>query len=319
MDFRTEAQPLNGYEGLVSHRSPMLLIGSCFSDNIGAELTSDLFDVSVNPFGPLYNPLSILHAFRMLEISNSVAADELFEHEGRFHSWNFHSRYSDTDKAVTVSKMNGSLADARATLRRASCVIITLGTTTVYSLRSSGRVVANCHKMPGGNFEKKYMSLPEITKALRQTIDCIRHINPEAAVMFTVSPLRYLSDGMHANTLIKAKLHLAINEVVTECEKCLYFPAYEIMNDDLRDYRFYAADMKHPSEMAVKYIYEIFSRSFFSQHTIEVAAEARKLYRRLNHRTLSSSPLQDIKELEILNRYPELQAGFNRLKNDILH
>ena len=309
MDFRTAVRPLAGFQGLVSHESPLLLVGSCFSDNIGAELAADLFDVSVNPFGPLYNPLSILSALHRLALATMVSADELFAHEGRWHHWDFHSRYSAPHPAEAAERMNASILDGHATLLRAAVAIITLGTTLCYPLADGGRVVANCHKQPSALFAPRYLTLAETTEAVRRIVGCIRGANPACRVIFTVSPLRYLGDGFHANTIIKSTLHLAIAEVMASDPDIIYFPAYEIMNDDLRDYRFYADDMKHPSPRAVRYIYDIFGESFFDPATAEAARAGRRISTRLAHR--GQAP-EAIKELAMLDQYPALAPGYRR-------
>lgn len=312
MNFRTEEKPLRGHEGLLSHGSPILLIGSCFSDNIGGELQADMFDVTVNPFGPLYNPKSILNAVKTLCGESDFHESDIFEHEGWFHHWDFHSRFSALTAAEALKRMKDSIASASKALKNASCVIITLGTTTYYSLTANGRVVANCHKMPGNIFEKENLNLDDAVLTLNEIVDRLFHFKPEIKCIFTISPLRYISDGLHANTIIKSTLQLAADSVVSSRENCIYFPAFEIMTDDLRDYRFYADDMKHPSDVAVRYIYELFQKSFFTERTASLAAEGRRLYKRLAHRSLSSNQAYSIKELEIIEQYPELRAGFEK-------
>lgn len=296
----------------MSHKRPILLIGSCFSDNIGCELRADMFDVAVNPFGPLYNPISIQNAIMTLCGERDFREEDIFEHEGLFHHWDFHSRFSAPAAAEALGEMKKSIASASEALKNASCVIITLGTTTFYRLRADGRAVANCHKMPGNIFDRANLKLDETTGILNYIAETLTRINPGIKCIFTVSPLRYLGDGLHANTIIKSTLQLAVESVVSGRENCIYFPAYEIMTDDLRDYRFYAEDMKHPLEVAVKYIYELFQKSFFTERTTAVAAEGRRLYKRMAHRSLTDTKAGSVKELEIIERYPELKAGFEK-------
>lgn len=318
MEFRTQTKPLEGLKGTVSHAAPILLVGSCFSDNIGAELRADLFDVIVNPFGPLYNPLSIARAIDIIiagcEDDNSP---QLFEHDGLWRDWNFHSRYAAPTPGEATRLMTRSVAAAHDALPRASAIILTLGTTTAYRLAETGQVVANCHKMPAAMFDRTELNLDETIGCLDRAVRAIREVNTEAKIIFTVSPLRYLSDGMHANTIIKATLHLAIDAVMRRHDRTIYFPAYEIMNDDLRDYRFYADDMKHPSAMAVRYIYDLFSQSFFTPATLGTASAGRRLSRRLGHRSFSGAQTE-IKELDLLRQYPELVDGYKRfIENEL--
>lgn len=310
MEFRTVTEPLKGLQGLVGYGSPLLLAGSCFSDNIGAELASELYDVCVNPFGPLYNPLSVLGAFRRLAERRPVSRDELFCHEDKWRHWDFHTRRSAAGAEETLALMNGAIADGAETLRKASAIFITLGTTVCYVLAENGNTVANCHKQPGGLFNLRRLSLAETAVALKETVETIRGVNTAARIVFTVSPLRYLGGGVRENTLIKSTLHLAIDETAAAYPDTIYFPAYEIMMDDLRDYRFYAEDMKHPAPQAVRYIYEIFRKSFCLPESDEVSRAGRRITSRLAHR----GPARDHqpKELALLDRYPELKRGYQR-------
>ncbi len=317
MEFRTLARPLERLQGTVSHAAPVLLVGSCFSDNIGAELRADLFDAVVNPFGPLYNPLSVESAFGIIAANDGRYDARLFCHEGVWHDWNFHSRFSSASAPEAARAMERSVAAAREALASASAVIITLGTTTAYRLCEDDSVVANCHKMPARMFRQTDLSLVETTESLDRTIGIVRTVNPGAKIIFTVSPLRYLADGMHANTLIKSRLHLAIDAVSRSHEGIIHKTAYEIVNDDLRDYRFYADDMKHPSAQAVRYIYDLFAQSFFTPLTAETAAAGRRLSRRLSHRAMAVSETE-IKELDLLRQYPQLRNGYKRfIENEL--
>lgn len=321
MDFRTVIPPLDR-QGLVKHGETMLLTGSCFTDNIGQRLCEDLFDAVVNPFGPLYNPLSILRALEALRDKVVVSPDDLFEREGRFLSFMFHSRYSGADREKTAQSMTKAIAEGHEALRKAAVVILTLGTTRVFRHLASDSVVANCHKLPGGEFESRFLTLEETVGALTDCVSLIRECNPEARVIFTVSPLRYLESGAHGNQLIKSTLLLAVNEVSVRFgeDTVSYFPSYEIMMDDLRDYRFYAEDMKHPTPQAVDYIYEIFGASYFTPATARIAVEARALTRRLSHRIMASSLEAESREKmareraiqSFTGRYPELTDAVRR-------
>lgn len=321
MEFRTQIKPLQGLAGTIRHGQPMLMIGSCFTDNIGRCLENELFDVVVNPFGPIYNPMSVLRAIRILAEDYNVHPDTLFEHEGRYHSFLFHSRYSGSDSAEYVcEKMNESIRIASDCLRKCDSVIITFGTTQVYALSSSGEVVANCHKLPQSQFLSYNLTLNETIKAIESIYRAVRSVNSKAKIIFTVSPLRYLGDGAHANQLIKARLLLAVEEIVNHYPgEIIYFPAYEIMMDDLRDYRFYAEDMRHPSDMAVKYIYDNFRYSFFDETTLSVASEASKITRRMAHKPFSGAISEsDLKFKENIDKlisvHPELIAAYKRYK-----
>ena len=319
MEFRTEVRPVSGDEGLISHSAPTLLIGSCFTDNIGGCMRDELFDVCVNPFGPIYNPASIFRAIDTVVNRRHIAEHELFEHEGRWHSFLFHSRYSAPSRSEALLKMNLSIERAHCTLRDAGTLIITLGTTRIFTRGEYGDVVANCHKLPGREFEERTLSLDECADLLGLAVTVARQLNPQLKVIFTVSPLRYLNHGAHANTIAKSILVLAIERVLASTENTHYFHAYEIMMDDLRDYRFYADDMKHPTPQAVKYIYENFTASYYTPATQQVAEEARRLTRRLAHRPFGVADLTDSLDRQINDfkrAYPTLDPIIDRYISD---
>lgn len=325
MDFRTTIAPIPGLKGLIRHGEPIVLVGSCFSDNIGACLRDELFDADINPFGPIYNPLSVLSAFRTLAEKRLIDGDSLVEREGLFHSFLFHSRFSCADRGEALAGMNRRIEESAGNLRRASTVIITLGTTRAFFLRDSARVVANCHKLPSQAFDIKYLTLDEVTEALMSTVDTVRGVNPTATVIFTVSPLRYTELGPHGNQLSKATLLLAIDKVVSARDGVMYFPAYEVMMDDLRDYRFYAEDMKHPSHQAVGYIYDLFKNTYFDDDTLAAAREAAALTRRLSHTVMKKSADAAARENAakeaaaeaFIRRFPKLQHACRRYINSL--
>lgn len=287
-DFRTIVKPLS-CGGMINHHQSVMMMGSCFSDNIGVRLRQACFDVEINPFGTLYNPASIACGIDAIIKSRRYSIDDLFQVEGdkRWHSFSHHSMFSSVDRDSMLEKMNKKVVDAHEMIKRVSTLIITFGTAWVYESRDSGMVVSNCHKLPASRFNRRMMSIDEIVLAWREVIAEIRSLNESVKVVFTVSPIRHLRDGVHENQLSKSTLLLAINQLGRECDDVIYFPSYEIMNDDLRDYRFYASDMTHPSEVAVDYIYDIFSQSFFDDETKEIAKECGRLSKRLSHRPMS--------------------------------
>lgn len=286
MIFRTEVSPEKGLEGLLSHGTPVVLVGSCFTDNIGACMRDDLFDVIVNPFGPIYNPSSVRRAVSSIVDGISISPGDLFPHEGRFHSHLFHSRYSGCDREAAAQAMTRQIHLAREALLHASSLIVTLGTTRVFRHRQQGMVVANCHRLPSSSFREETLSLDQCTDDLESLVSMVRTVNPDIHIIFTVSPLRYLGQGAHINSISKATLLLAIDSVVRTFPSTHYFPSFEIMMDDLRDYRFYAADMLHPSPVAVAYIYDKFCESFMTQATVMKALQAEREARRASHRPL---------------------------------
>lgn len=322
-EFRTIVKPLS-FRGNISHRQGVMMLGSCFSDNIGLRLRQACFDVDINPFGTLYNPASIACGIGAILKCRQYSIDDLFQEKGdnRWHSFSHHSEYSSVDSQLMLEKINQRVCEANKMLQRASTLIVTFGTAWVYKYAPTGKVVANCHKLPASMFERSMMSIDEIVAMWKDVIADVKAINQSIQVIFTVSPIRHLRDGAHENQLSKSTLLLAINQLVRECEDVIYFPAYEIMNDDLRDYRFYASDMTHPSEVAVDYIYDIFSQSFFDDDTISLAEKCVKLSKRLMHIPMSDDQdavarfVHSTNQLktQLLQQYPFLEAAISKIK-----
>ena len=203
---------------------------------------------------------------------------------------------------------------AREALLHASSLIVTLGTTRVFRHRQQGMVVANCHRLPSSSFREETLSLDQCTDDLESLVSMVRTVNPDIHIIFTVSPLRYLGQGAHINSISKATLLLAIDSVVRTFPSTHYFPSFEIMMDDLRDYRFYADDMKHPTDQAVRYIYDIFSATYFSPSTRDLASQSRRLTRRLAHRPMGGTPADDTSQIieEFTKAHPLLAPIIDR-------
>lgn len=313
MEFRTPVAPLKELEGIISHDRPVVMVGSCFTDNIGARLRDELYDCVVNPWGTLYNPASMAAAMLDLIYGRDYTLDELWERDGLWHSYSHHSRFSGTDPDKVLAGMNASLADARRAIDRASALVVTFGTAWIFRLKEGNRVVANCHKQPASTFNREMLNVTQTAGLWKKIVREINARFPDLKIIFTVSPIRHLADGAHSNALSKATLLLAVDHIVRDNPStALYFPSYEIMLDDLRDYRFYAPDMVHPSEVAVDYIYDIFKRSFTTAADRQLAAECASLMKRLRHRPLAG-PLPEafIAETDrlrdnLLTRHPAL-------------
>ena len=290
-EFRTIVQPLKGYQGLVSHEQPVVMLGSCFTDNIGGCLLGGGFPACVNPCGTLYNPASIASALLDILYERPYTRDDLFQHEGLWHSWSHHSRFSGPDPDAVVEHINKSQAEASEALSKASALFITFGTSWIFRLTEEGRVVANCHKKPATLFQREMLNTQKVYGLWKKMLRELQARYPDLKTVFTVSPIRHLADGAHGNQASKSTLLLAIDQLTQEFkDTSLYFPAYEIMMDDLRDYRFYAADMLHPSPVAVAYIYDKFCESFMTQATVMKALQAEREARRAAHRPLHPTP-----------------------------
>ena len=321
--FRTIVEPLK-HQGLINHRKRVMMLGSCFSDNIGEKLQQACFNVEINPFGTLYNPASIACGIDDIINQRKFTADDLMQVDGdnRWHSFSHHSSFSSVDAEGMLLHLNEQITQAYEALSEATTLIITFGTAWVYELNATGKVVANCHKLPANKFTRRLMSIDEIVMQWNGVIERVRQVNNDISIIFTVSPIRHLRDGAHENQVSKSILHIAIDQLMQQHEGLIYFPAYEVMNDDLRDYRFYASDMTHPSEVAVDYIYELFSQSFFDNDTIKLATECSRLSKRLCHRPMSDdaqaiarfeTSTQQLKA-QMLQQYPFLEQAIKKIK-----
>lgn len=290
MQFRTAIDIKEQLFPPLKHDGSVLLMGSCFSDNMGVRLQGAMVDAVINPFGTTYNPISLCECIDILVSGKSVAADDMFSANGLWNHFMFHSRFSGMNREAAMENMNASIMRGHEQLARCSHLFVTLGTSFVYRLAESGLVVNNCHKLPSANFVRSLCSIDEIVKALDCIAAKVHGFNAGASIIFTVSPIRHLADGLPMNHLSKSLLTVATHQVVSlHSAYCHYFPAYEILNDDLRDYRFYAADMAHPSDVAVNYVWELFKTAFFNDTERQKAEQCERLSRMLAHKPMSSN------------------------------
>lgn len=318
MKFRTEIE-IEPYPFELNHSRRGLLIGSCFADNMSVRLASAKFKVECNPCGVMYNPASVASNLALLSSGRSIGPEDLMFGGGRYFSFDFHGSFSDADAGRALEKMNASVRRGAQALRECDYAVITLGTAWVYEY--GGRTVANCHKLPARDFSRRLLSVDDIVEALSSVLE--RELCGKD-VIFTISPIRHLKDGFSGNSISKALLRVAVDEVVRRYDAAHYFPSFEIMNDDLRDYRFYDADLVHPSRQAVEYIWEHFAEAALSDearrllpNVERIAAAARhrpfdpagETYREFCRRTveaMDSMPEIDFSaEREILRRFYE--------------
>ena len=263
----------------IDYNTPMLLMGSCFSDEVGGRLQAAGFDLLCNPFGTLYNPLSIAACLERAVDNRAMKADELVQHDGLWHSWLHHSRFSHVDSEECLSRCNDAICQTYAFLERKPLLVVTFGTAWVFE--RCGRVVANCHKVPQREFERRRLTVQEIVEAWRPLME---RVGCEA--LFTVSPIRHMADGAHGNQLSKATLLLAVDSMVNAYRKAYYFDSYELLMDEMRDYRFYARDMCHPSEVAVDIVWERLQEAYMSASTREQVLQREKEFRQSQHRKI---------------------------------
>lgn len=283
MEFRTKIN-IQASKDKIDHRTSVLMLGSCFAENIGVELKNAKFNIIINPFGILYNPQSVSQALDIIGRNRVFTENDIFQYNGLYHSYYHHGDFSDQDSARCLEKINSSILTSSSQLPKTDVLIVTFGTAYVYKLEENGLVVGNCHKLPASRFNRYRMDVNLIVGIWKETIKMLRRINPQMKIIFTVSPVRHLKDGTHENQLSKSVLLLAIDKLCSECDKIDYFPSYEIVMDELRDYRFYAEDMLHVNDIAVKYIWEKFKDTYFSQETNSIIDEWSKLALAIGHR-----------------------------------
>ena len=285
MQFQTHIQ-IRPFEQKIDHSQPILSLGSCFADNIAKRLQRAKFDTTAAPTGILFNPESIARTIerfdRAREDKGSLPTiKELHQANGVWYNYDFHSSLSHIDADVALAQMSDAVMRGAEALVEAKVVIITFGTAFVYRLNESGDVVANCHKQPQRLFSREMLSAEDIVQRYNALLQ-----GPLAdkRVIFTLSPVRHLGDGLEQNSLSKATLRVAIAEIVAKNSNADYFPSYEIMIDELRDYRFYADDMAHPSALAVEYIWERFSQTALSEATLDAIKRIEHIMAAAEHR-----------------------------------
>jgi hypothetical protein len=302
----------------IGHSDRLLLVGSCFTENIGQRLADFKFSTLTNPFGIVYNPASIIRCLERLFAENQFFDEQdIFENAGLWHSWEHHGRFSKPDKSEMLAGLNVAYSEAVAFLKKANRLLLTFGTADVFELKNTGQIVANNHKMPAAHFQERRLSVAEIVESTVGILQKIKSENADLQVVVTVSPVRHLGGGAVANQRSKATLVLACEEICRQLGFAHYFPAYELLLDDLRDYRFYAADMTHPSDTAVGYIWDFFADTFFPEKTKtlnerigKITAAAR--HRPFNpdtaeHRAFARAQLEAIENLK--KEWPELDFG----------
>lgn len=283
----------------LSHKSKILFLGSCFAKNISEKARYFGFNVC-HPFGAIYNPTSILNSLDTLANKSFVTESELITDGGLYASYRFHSEWSRPGKQEALEAMNSEIEAGHNFLTTADVIILTFGTACTYSL--SGNVVANCHHTDAKLFSRSRLGVDEIAAAYGEFV----RRYPDKRFIFTVSPIRYLKYTLHGSRLDKGILLLAIERICSENANCSYFPAYEIVEDELRDYRFYAADMIHPSETAVDYIWEKFSECYFDSDTMKVCKEFDTLRRLENHRPSNPGSVEDRERLKKIEQLKKL-------------
>ena len=269
---------------LIDYNSRLMMLGSCLAENMGSKFSYYKFDVDVNPCGIIYNPLSVANVLRLIVEGKQFEKSDLRQVGGKWVSLYHHGAFSSTDPDECLRRINDRLTKATGELRTLDLLVITWGTAWVYRYTRENIVVSNCHKIPSQEFERSRLSVEDIVKEYLVLIGRLREINPGLRILFTVSPIRHWKDGAHGNQLSKATLLLAIDRLREELQHVYYFPAYEIVLDELRDYRFYADDMLHMSGFTVDYIWERFLYSFISPEVLGLMNQIGRVNKGVAHR-----------------------------------
>lgn len=283
MNFRTQI-PINKELHQINYDSTILMLGSCFTEHIGNKLKYFKFQHKINPFGILFHPKAIETFFTNCINSKEYDNDAIFQQNEQWHCFDAHSDVSSESNQELLNNLNAEISSTRAHLKNASHLIISLGTAWVYRHIASDTIVANCHKVPQKKFLKELLTVDEIVSSLEGIIALIKSVNPEIQFIFTVSPVRHLKDGFVENSRSKAHLLAAIHQVVEPRTRIHYFPSYEIMLDDLRDYRFYTSDMLHPNETAIEYIWDAFKTSWIAEDSAQLMKEVAIVQKGLAHK-----------------------------------
>ncbi len=314
MKLQTQVPLKKQSENSIDYNANILLLGSCFVDNIGDKLSYYKFKSLQNAFGVLFHPKAIETLVSRAVKKECYTETDLFFHNEQWHSFDAHSRLSSLSKDTILQALNAGVEQTHDYLKKATHVVLTLGTAWVYKTIETEKIVANCHKVSQKAFQKVLLSVNDIVESLEVIIQLIKKANPKATIIFTVSPIRHLKDGFIENTQSKAHLVTAIHKLINTGNKIIYFPSYEIMMDELRDYRFYAEDMIHPSPMAVHYIWERFKAIWIAENAFKTMQEVEYIQKGLKHRPFNENSEQhkrfisnlEVKQKELAKLYSHI-------------
>jgi GSCFA family len=268
----------------ISYNDPVMFIGSCFASSIGSQMEMGRMQVMINPAGAVFNPVSVCNTIDTITSGKEFVQDDLYYHDGTYLSFYHYTDFSSDDPVKVLGKINNKSKEALAFLKNARFLFITLGTARVYRWKKTGLIVSNCHKIPSDHFEPELLTVNEVVDLWAKQLDRLHSLFPQLKVVFTISPVRHWKDGAHGNQVSKSVLFLAVEELLNHPVSPQYFPAYEMVMDDLRDYRFYNDDMLHPSITAINYIWDAFSGCFMENKTMNIWNEVVKITKACTHR-----------------------------------
>jgi len=309
MNFRTEIQ-LGEAPFKIGYNHRVLLMGSCFSDNIGDKMKEGRMKVLSNPFGISFNPYSIAQNISRIIEKNPYFESDLRERNSLFFSYDVHSSFSSFDPKKVLDNLNQVLEKTHEELKKSDVLFITFGSAWVYKHTEENKIVSNCHKVPNKYFSKELLSIEAIVGRYVQLLSQLTQFNPRLKVVFTVSPVRHLKDGFIENQRSKAILLEAVHRLGELNSSCFYFPSYEIVLDDLRDYRFFKKDMLHLNDIGIDYVWEKFTSYYFEKETLDIQLEVQSVHSFMKHQALNDESLEGKQKLaleQLKNKYPFLQ------------
>lgn len=277
----------------------ILAVGSCFAENMAVKMQENGFNIMLNPNGIVFNPHSIFSHLNNYVGNKNLTEEELVLHDGLWHSMQHHGSFSSADKSKVLAHINTQITQAHTQLKQASWLLITLGSAWVYEYLPTNTLVTNNHKLPADLFNKTLLDGTELFTQFETTWQSIKQINPAIKILWSVSPVRYLRDGLYENNISKSILHLLVHQIVNaNPSNCFYFPAYEIVIDELRDYRFYKEDLVHPNDLGINYVWQRFMATCFDKDSIDYLNDFQKYNSLINHKPLHTDSLSYQKYVE---------------------
>jgi hypothetical protein len=313
MELRTKVN-IEPSADKITYDDGVMFIGSCFASSIGSRMETGHMPVMINPSGTVFNPVSVSNTIDTIISGKEFKREDLTFHDGTWFSFYHYTDFSSDDPEKVLDKINRKSKLAFDFLKNAGFLFITLGTARIYRLKENGMIVSNCHKMPSAQFTAELLTVSEIVTLLQRQLDRLHALFPRLKIIFTISPVRHWKDGAHGNQVSKSALILAVEELLNHSPSLKYFPAYELLMDDLRDYRFYNDDMLHPSDTAINYIWEAFSGCYLESRTVKIYNEVVKITRARNHRLIADSPsrIRDF-ALRMLEQISHIEAGLPKI------
>jgi hypothetical protein len=314
MKFQTTI-PIQKSDYLIDYSSQLVSFGSCFAENMGNKLDYFKFSTTTNPFGIIFNPISLEKIILRSIHKKYFTEKDIFFHNEAWHCYEVHSELSNPDKSEFLTALNQLIATTNWHIEKATHCLITLGTSWVYKHIESDAIVANCHKVPQQQFVKELLSVAAIEASLKNIVAAIQVVNSNCKFIFTISPVRHSKDGFVENNVSKSHLSTALYQLLSKTTSSLYFPSYEIMMDELRDYRFYAEDMLHPNQIAIDYIWMKFSQNYIDEKEFETMQHVLEIQKASSHRPFNPKSESHIKfqnnlkqkMAAIVAKYPEMK------------